>query len=79
MNIHYTTQFKKDSKKLKNQNKDLSKLKALIEKFSTGQLIDGKRPILPVTLNGSRKVLPQKSVVIHPGAIEVIGGVLPGS
>jgi 1-acyl-sn-glycerol-3-phosphate acyltransferase len=29
-------------------------------------------PILPVTVNGSRKILPKKSVEFHPGPIEVI-------
>jgi 1-acyl-sn-glycerol-3-phosphate acyltransferase len=29
-------------------------------------------PILPVTVNGSRKVLPKKSLVFHPGPIEVV-------
>lgn len=29
-------------------------------------------PILPITINGSRKVLPKKSLVFHPGPIEII-------
>jgi 1-acyl-sn-glycerol-3-phosphate acyltransferase len=29
-------------------------------------------PVLPVTVNGSRKVLPKKSLVVHPGPIEVV-------
>jgi 1-acyl-sn-glycerol-3-phosphate acyltransferase len=29
-------------------------------------------PILPITVNGSRKVLPKKSLVFHPGTIEVV-------
>ncbi len=29
-------------------------------------------PILPVTVNGSRKVLPKKSLIFHPGPIEVV-------
>jgi 1-acyl-sn-glycerol-3-phosphate acyltransferase len=29
-------------------------------------------PVLPVTVNGSRKVLPKKSLVFHPGPIEVV-------
>ena len=33
MNIYYTTQFKKDYKKLKRQNKDINKLKIVIEKL----------------------------------------------
>jgi mRNA interferase YafQ len=33
LNIHYTIQFKKDYKKLKKQNKDLSKLRIVIEQL----------------------------------------------
>ena len=40
MNVHYTTQFKKDYKRLKKQNKDLSKLRTVIEKLSAGQSLD---------------------------------------
>jgi len=40
LNIHYTTQFKKDSKRLKKQNKDLSKLKAIIEKLTSGHPLE---------------------------------------
>ncbi len=29
-------------------------------------------PVLPVTVNGSRRVLPKKSLVFHPGPIEVV-------
>jgi 1-acyl-sn-glycerol-3-phosphate acyltransferase len=36
--------------------------------------IEGKLPILPVTVNGSRRVLPKKSVVFQPGSIEVVVG-----
>lgn len=39
MNIYYTTQFKKDYKKLKKQKKDLSKLRVVIEKLSSGKLL----------------------------------------
>jgi len=31
--LHYTTQFKKDYKKVKKQNKELSKLKIVIKKL----------------------------------------------
>ncbi|MGC9325717.1 MAG: lysophospholipid acyltransferase family protein [Desulfomonilia bacterium] len=31
-------------------------------------------PILPVTVNGSRKILPKKSLVFTPGTIEVVVG-----
>lgn len=40
--LHYTTQFKKDYKRVKKQNKDLAKLRALIEKLVAGQLLDPK-------------------------------------
>jgi len=40
LNIHYTTQFKKDYKRLKKQNKDLSKLKIVIKILSSGKLLE---------------------------------------
>ncbi len=40
MKIHYTTQFKKDYKRIKKQNKDLSKLKTVIEKLSSNQILE---------------------------------------
>ena len=40
MNIHYTTQFKKDYKRIKKQNKDLSKLRTVIDKLSLGKLLE---------------------------------------
>ena len=42
MNLHYTTQFKKDHKKIKKQNKDLAKLRAVIENLVAGQLLGPK-------------------------------------
>ena len=42
MNIHYTTQFKKDYKKIKKQNKDFSKLRTVIEKLAAGQYLEPK-------------------------------------
>ena len=42
MNIYYTTQFKKDYKRIKKQNKDLDKLKFIIEKLISGQKLDLK-------------------------------------
>ena len=42
MNIHYTTQFKKDYKRIKKQNKDLSKLRTVLEKLADGQLLEPK-------------------------------------
>ena len=40
MNIRYTTQFKKDYKRLKKQHKDLEKCKVVIELLSTGEPLD---------------------------------------
>ena len=42
MNLHYTTQFKKDYKRTKKQNKDIAKLRAVIEKLVAGQLLEPK-------------------------------------
>lgn len=42
MKLHYTTQFKKDYKKVKNQNKDLSKLRVVIEKLLDQQPLELK-------------------------------------
>ncbi len=40
MNTRYTTQFKKDYKRLKKQRKNLEKLKVAIELLSTGKTLD---------------------------------------
>lgn len=40
MILHYTTQFKKDYKKVKKQNRDLSKLKIVIEKLVDRQTLE---------------------------------------
>lgn len=40
MNLHYTTQFKKDYKRVKKQNKDISKLRTAIEKLSSGEPLE---------------------------------------
>jgi len=42
LNIHYTNQFKKDYKKIKKQNKNLLKLRVVIEKLVEGQLLEPK-------------------------------------
>jgi mRNA interferase YafQ len=42
LNIHYTTQFKKDYKRIKRQIKDLSKLRTVIEILADGQLLAPK-------------------------------------
>ena len=42
MNLYYTTRFKKDYKRIKKQNKDLAKLKAVIENLVAGQSLGPK-------------------------------------
>ena len=42
MVLHYTNQFKKDYKRVKKQNKDLYKLRAIIEELVAGQLLESK-------------------------------------
>ena len=42
MSIHYTTQFKKDFKRIKNQNKDPDRLKVVIEKSVAGEKLEPK-------------------------------------
>ena len=42
MNLHYTTQFKKDYKRIKKQNRDISKLRAVIEKLVEGQSLESR-------------------------------------
>ncbi|MCK5542957.1 MAG: type II toxin-antitoxin system YafQ family toxin [Desulfobacterales bacterium] len=42
MILHYTTQFKKDYKKIKRQNKDLGKLRIIIEKLVDEQPLESK-------------------------------------
>jgi mRNA interferase YafQ len=42
LNIHYTSQFKKDYKKVEKQNKDISKLRTVIENLITGQNLEAK-------------------------------------
>ncbi|MBA3018668.1 MAG: type II toxin-antitoxin system YafQ family toxin [Desulfobacteraceae bacterium] len=42
MNIHYTTQFKRDYKRIKKQNKDLDKLRVVIEKLAACKRLDSK-------------------------------------
>jgi mRNA interferase YafQ len=42
LNILYTTQFKKDFKRIKKQNKDLDKLKNVVDKLATGSKLDIK-------------------------------------
>ena len=51
MILHYTTQFKKDYKKVKKQNKDLTKLRVVIEKLLEGQILEPKYKDHPLSGN----------------------------
>jgi mRNA interferase YafQ len=42
LTIIYTTRFKRDYKKIKKQNKELNKLKVLIEKLVSGEKLEPK-------------------------------------
>ena len=42
MNINYTSQFKKDYKRIQKQNKDINKLKLLINKLVSGESLEDK-------------------------------------
>jgi mRNA interferase YafQ len=42
LNIYYTTQFKRDYKRIKKQNKDPNKLKVVIEKLVTSEKLEPK-------------------------------------
>lgn len=42
MILHYTTQFRKDYKKVKKKNKDLLKLRVVIEKLVSQQTLEAK-------------------------------------
>ena len=53
MNIRYTTQFKKDYKRLKRQNKDLDKLKVVIAELALGNKLDTRFKDHPLSGNWS--------------------------
>lgn len=42
MKIYYTSQFKKDYKKVKKQNKDIGKLRIVVEKLATKEKLAPK-------------------------------------
>ena len=42
MKIYYTSQFKKDYKKVKKQNKDIGKLRIVVEKLATKEKLEPK-------------------------------------
>jgi mRNA interferase YafQ len=42
LNIHYTSKFKKDYKRIKKQNKDLSELRIVIDQLVQGQSLGPK-------------------------------------
>jgi 1-acyl-sn-glycerol-3-phosphate acyltransferase len=48
-----------------------------IREFKKGGFVTAVRrkiPILPVTVNGSRRILPKKSLAVTPGKIQVVIG-----
>jgi mRNA interferase YafQ len=49
LNIYYTTQFKKDYKKIKKHNKDLNKLQDVIDKLFNGIELDPKHHDHPLS------------------------------
>jgi mRNA interferase YafQ len=53
LNILYTTQFKKDYKRVKRQNKSLDKLKAVIEKLVAGEKLGPRYKDHPLSGNWS--------------------------
>ena len=58
MNIHYTTQFKKDYKRIKKQNKNLVKLRTIIENLVTGKTLESEhkeRPLQNVQFRSSSR------------------------
>jgi len=42
LTLHYTTQFKKDYKKIKKQNKDLVKIRVVIKTLADQQILEPK-------------------------------------
>ena len=42
MKIKYTSQFKKDYKRIKRENKDLTKFQTVIEKLASGEKLASK-------------------------------------
>ena len=40
LRIFYTTQFKKDLKRIRRQNKDAAKLKTVIAKLAAGEILE---------------------------------------
>jgi len=51
LNIHYTTQFKKDYKRLKRQNKNLCKLESIIKLLLTGKELNPRYKDHPLVGN----------------------------
>ena len=51
MKIHYTTQFKKDYKRIKRQNKNPQKLNDLVKLLLTDHILDQKYRDHPLTGN----------------------------
>lgn len=51
MKIYYTNQFKRDYKRIKKQNKDIAKLRIVIEKLITKEPLEVKYKGHPLTGN----------------------------
>jgi mRNA interferase YafQ len=51
LNLYYTTQFKKDYKRIKKQNKDVVKLKIVIENLIKGNLLEPRYRDHPLSGN----------------------------
>jgi mRNA interferase YafQ len=51
LNTHYTTQFKKDFKRIKKQNKDPDQLKIVIKKLVEGKKLEPKYSDHPLSGN----------------------------
>jgi len=49
LKIIYTTQFKKDFKRIQKQNKDITKLKTIISSLVNGQILDQKHKDHPLS------------------------------
>lgn len=51
MRIYFTNQFKRDYKRIKKQNKDIGKLRTIIEKFVAKEALEPKYRAHPLTGN----------------------------
>jgi len=56
LNIKYSTQFKKDYKRIQKQNKDIEKLKILLEDLSQKKILDEHYQDHPLSGNWMEKL-----------------------